>query len=55
MVQNRRSSDNVHSIDDFIHTPTPDTSDKISAIEILLHTDFEESDDFSVFPVEELS
>lgn len=55
MVQNRRSSDNAHNIDDFTHTPTPDTSDKISAIEILLHTDFEESDDFSAFPVEELS
>lgn len=55
MVENRRSSDNVHSINDFTHISIPDSSDKISAIEVLLHTDFEESDDFSDFPVEELN
>jgi hypothetical protein len=55
MTQNRRSSDNIRSIEDFTNFSTSDTSEKTTAVEILLRTDFEESDDFSVFPVEELS
>lgn len=55
MTQNRRSSDNIPRIEDFTNTPTSDTSEKNTAIEILLHTDFETSDNFSDFSLDELS
>lgn len=55
MTQNRRSSDNIRSIEDFTNFSTSDTSEKTTAVEILLHTDFETSNDFSDFSVDELN